>query len=287
MSYCKNVVPDCTKDSVGYSLVESPDASDDRAVLLATLAQDEDGCSTKAGAMKSTTNRNARRDRANKTTEQFSEMTAQIEELKSKLRAKDVTISRLTRQRDTARLKALEQHSRAQSQRRALGLESKDEEDLVESSSDEAKSPASDLYEESEAESYCSESVEEELDDCGLAGKDRKYKTVQAYEGLYVGMPLGPGHVSEIWPGIDRFMITVKAASGGVEVLHHSISTDAARMLEGEEEYVMESAVVDPHASHRGLPYLTNAEVKILKAVSIQHARLVVNSQLCALQDDA
>ena len=59
---------------------------------------------------------------------------------------------------------------------------------------------------------------------------DGEYRTVDAHEGLVVGMQLGAGHVGEIWPGIDRFMVHIQRSSG-TEIQHFSISKDAARLM--------------------------------------------------------
>jgi len=116
---------------------------------------------------------------------------------------------------------------------------------------------------------------------------DETYKPVQSFQGLHVGMPFGAGNVSEIFPAIDRFTVAV-VSSGTTEILHHSISRDARQMIEGDTfshedlDLMARLSYVDPHASHRGLPYNTNGEVRNLQAVSVRHARLVIDSQLNA-----
>lgn len=62
---------------------------------------------------------------------------------------------------------------------------------------------------------------------------NNKYRMVQAYGDLQIGMPLGAGIVQEIWPGIDRFMVHIQR-HGGVEIQHFSIAEDAKRLIAKE-----------------------------------------------------
>eukprot|EP00929_Paragymnodinium_shiwhaense_P120348 TRINITY_DN92288_c0_g1_i1.p1 TRINITY_DN92288_c0_g1~~TRINITY_DN92288_c0_g1_i1.p1 ORF type:complete len:418 (-),score=74.70 TRINITY_DN92288_c0_g1_i1:88-1269(-) len=71
---------------------------------------------------------------------------------------------------------------------------------------------------------------------------DDEHKTAECFEGLRVGMRLGEGRVSEIFPGIDKFTVEVATVSGGVEIRHHTISKFAVKMVDAQAAaMVMES----------------------------------------------
>ena len=60
-------------------------------------------------------------------------------------------------------------------------------------------------------------------------------RAAKEYGGLTRGMPLGAGHVQEIYPGIDRFSVHIHHGNGECEVQWHSITTDADRLIKRQQ----------------------------------------------------
>lgn len=149
----------------GSSHIGLSSLSTDLAVLLATQTKDDDDGSTRAGTRSATVRRNARRDRADETRVALASKDEEIDRLKAELAQSVECISRLTRQRDLARLRAAIVRSRDAQLRRESGMDSDmDPEAASESASSVNTSSVSIGNEEEEGDS---DVVEDVADDSG------------------------------------------------------------------------------------------------------------------------
>lgn len=108
---------------------------------------------------------------------------------------------------------------------------------------EEEEARAEELGEEEEALYSSSEDIsdDDEDDEEELTEDDEeepKYRLVDSYDGLQVGMELGRGRVLEIYPGLDKFTVQIDTRDGGVEIRHHKISVAGPKMLATQQTNV-------------------------------------------------